>query len=288
MKNVIQQYSKYLITLFFVICAAFLTRALWVHYMDAPWTRDGRVRADIVNIAPDVNGLVTHVHVKDNQHVKRGELLFEIDSEHYHNTVLEAEAIAAERKTDLLLKQSQASRRQLVDNKVVSGEEKENAQLALHIAQSRYQAAVAELQQAQLNLERTQVRSPVDGWITNLLLRPGDFAHIGNPAMAVIDEHSFWVYGYFEENKVHRIALGDSALITLLGSNQQLTGQVDSIAHGIDDRDNPTGSRLLANVNPSFNWVRLAQRIPVRIHLDPPPNNIHLVAGMTCTVTIRK
>ncbi|KRH79742.1 p-hydroxybenzoic acid efflux pump subunit AaeA [Ferrovum sp. JA12] len=286
MKLSFQSYKKILPTLVVVLVAAFFLRTLWFHYMQAPWTRDGRIRVDIINIAPDVNGLVTAVYVKDNQHVQRGDILFDIDLERYRNAVLEAKANVAEKKADLRLRQAQAKRRQLVDEKVISLEDKDNAQLAVEGAEARYELALSELSQANLNLERTHVRSPVDGWVTNLLLRPGDFVHTGNATLALIDEHSFWVYGYFEENKVHGIALGDRAVINLLGTDVTMRGHVESIAHGIDDRDNPIGSRLLANVNPSFNWVRLAQRVPVRIKIDSIPNNVNIVAGMTCTVTL--
>ncbi|MBU6468964.1 MAG: HlyD family secretion protein [Betaproteobacteria bacterium] len=286
MKISLSTYKKVLPTLLLVLIALLLLKLLWSHYIDSPWTRDGRVRADIVNIAPDVNGLVTAVYIKDNQHVHRGDPLFEIDNKRYTDSLLEAKANVAEKKADLLLKEAQAKRRQLVDEKVISQEDKDNAKLALLSAEARYQLALSQLSQATLNLERTQVRAPVDGWVTNLLLRPGDFAHTGTPSVAVIDEHSFWVYGYFEENKVHHIAIGDQASINLLGTEENLQGHVESVAHGIDDRDNPLGSRLLANVNPSFNWVRLAQRVPVRIKIDTLPKNIHLVAGMTCTIRL--
>jgi p-hydroxybenzoic acid efflux pump subunit AaeA len=153
-------------------------------------------------------------------------------------------------------------------------------------ANAQYEAALAEFELAKLNLSRTIVRSPVDGWVSNLLVRPGDFAQIGAPKLAVIDQHSFWVYGYFEEHKLTFMHLGDPAEMRLIGSDLILKGHVESFARGITDRDNPTDVRLLANVNPSFNWVRLSQRVPVRITLDEIPKNMILVAGMTCTVIV--
>ena len=274
------------ITLAFVIAAIILGRMLWVRYMDSPWTRDGRVRADIVNIAPDVNGLVTSVVVRDNQFVHRGDVLFTVDSEHYKTAVAQTKALVEQRKVQLTMKQGQAKRRAEIDDQVISQENREDSSLIATSARAEYEAALAELDLAKLNLSRTVVRSPVDGWVSNLLVRPGDFAQIGAPKLAVIDQHSFWVYGYFEEHKLALMQVGDPAEIRLISSNQVLKGHVESFARGITDRDNPTDVRLLANVNPSFNWVRLSQRVPVRITLDEIPKNMTLVAGMTCTVIV--
>ncbi len=274
------------ITTLLLVIAVWLGHRLWVHYMDSPWTRDGRIRADVVDIAPDVNGLVVQVSVRDNQYVRKGELLFRIDPARYQNALLAAQAIADERKAELELKEGQAMRRSKVDMRVVSGEEREDASLNAASARARYLAAMADRDRAKLDLERTEIRAPVDGWISNLLVRPGDFAHVGTAELALIDQHSFWVYGYFEENKIPLLKVGDTAQIRLLGSDTLLSGHVESFAHGISDRDNPTDSRLLANVNPSFNWVRLAQRVPVRIRLDGIPTDSHLVAGMTCTIIV--
>lgn len=270
-----------------VIAALSLGRMLWIRYMDSPWTRDGRVRADVVEIAPDVAGLVVQVAVRDNQHVSKGELLFAIDPEHYRNALEAAQALVEERKAELDMKLDEAGRRARVDDSVISREDRQDARLAAVGARARYLEAQAVRDQAKLNLDRTQVRSPVDGWVSNLLVRPGDYAHAGTAELAVIDQHSFWVYGYFEENKVALMKIGDPARIRLLGSGQVVSGHVESVAHGISDRDNPTDPHLLANVNPSFNWVRLAQRVPVRIRLDAVQGGQPLVAGMTCTVVVQ-
>ncbi len=279
--------SRLAITMTLVIAALSLGRMLWIRYMDSPWTRDGRVRADVVEIAPDVAGLVVQVAVRDNQHVSKGELLFAIDPEHYRNALEAAQALVEERKAELDMKLDEAGRRARVDDSVISREDRQDARLAAVGARARYLEAQAVRDQAKLNLDRTQVRSPVDGWVSNLLVRPGDYAHAGTAELAVIDQHSFWVYGYFEENKVALMKIGDPARIRLLGSGQVVSGHVESVAHGISDRDNPTDPHLLANVNPSFNWVRLAQRVPVRIRLDAVQGGQPLVAGMTCTVVVQ-
>lgn len=274
------------ITLAIAVAAGWLAYTLWVRYTDYPWTRDGRVRADVVNIAPDVAGLVTAVPVHDNQYVHRGEVLFRIDTMHYQHALAEAKAMVQQRKSMWEMKQQQSARRAHLDDEVISRENREDTDLGALAAKAEYEAAMAQVEKIKFDLERTVVRSPVDGWVSNLLVRPGDFAQVGAAKLAVIDQHSFWVYGYFEEHKLSMIKVGDPAEVQLLGSHAKLKGHVESIAHGITDRDNPTDIRLLANVNPTFNWVRLAQRIPVRIHLDQIPANMALVAGMTCSVVI--
>ncbi len=275
------------ITLVLVALAFFLGYLLWTHYQDTPWTRDGRVRADVVNIAPDVAGIVTEVAVQDNQFVHRGDLLFRIDDGHYRHALEQARAQLAQRKLMLQIKQDQAARRAAADDQVVSRENREDAKLMAASAKAEYDIAQAEFEQAKLDLERTVILAPADGWVTNLLVRPGDFALKGAAKLALIDQHSYWIYGYFEEQKLAMMHVGDPAEIRLLSSNRLLKGKVESIAHGITDRDNPTDTRLLANVNPSFNWVRLAQRVPVRIRLDKVPDDVTLVAGMTCSVVVK-
>lgn len=287
MNDLSKKLIRLTITLLLVAAAIYLGHKLWVRYMDSPWTRDGRVRADIVNIAPDVSGLVTTVAVRDNQFVHRGDILFTVDTDHYQTALAQAKALVEQRKIELTMKRGQAKRRAEVDDQVISQENREDSSLIATSARAEYEAALAQFDMARLNLARTVVRSPVDGWVSNLLVRPGDFAQVGAPKLAVIDQHSFWVYGYFEEHKLALIHIGDPADMQLIGSDQILHGHVESIARGITDRDNPTDVRLLANVNPSFNWVRLSQRVPVRIALDRLPKNFILVAGMTCTVIVR-
>jgi len=286
MNDLNRKLTRLSITLTLLITAIVLSHMLWIRYMDSPWTRDGRVRADIVNIAPDVNGLVTSVAVRDNQFVHRGDVLFTVDTEHYKTAVTQTKALVEQSKVRLTMKRAQAKRRAEVDDQVISQESREDSSLIATSAKAEYEAALAELDLAKLNLARTVVRSPVDGWVSNLLVRPGDFAQIGVPKLAVIDQRSFWVYGYFEEHKLALMRLSDPVEIRLISSNQVLKGHVESFARGITDRDNPTDVRLLANVNPSFNWVRLSQRVPVRITLDEIPKNMILVAGMTCTVIV--
>ncbi|BCF96541.1 membrane protein [Paraburkholderia sp. PGU19] len=267
------------------VVAILIGRALWVHYMDEPWTRDGRVRAEVVNIAPDVSGAVVELPVRDNQFVHKGDLLMQIDPSHYQIAVEQAQAAVAARKAELQMRRDDAQRRADMDSLVVSKENRENATHTASAAEAQYQQALAALDAAKLNLERTRVVSPVDGYVTNLNVYRGDYAISGSAKLAVVDSNSFWVYGYFEETKLPHVKVGDKADIRLM-SGGTLKGHVESISRGIYDRDNPQSRELLADVNPTFNWVRLAQRVPVRVKIDMVPDGVLLSAGTTCTVVV--
>lgn len=265
--------------------ALWLGRVLWVSYMDTPWTRDGRVRADIINVAADVSGYVVAVPVKDNQRVRKGDLLIQVDPAHYQVAVDQARAQVAARKADWSMRRLNAKRRADLDAMVISKENQEDASSVADAAEASYHQAQAALAAAELNLARTRVVAQVDGYVTNLNVHAGDYAKVGDAKMAVVDEHSFWVYGFFEETKLPHVRVGDMAELQMM-SGETLRGHVESIARGIYDRDNPESRELLADVNPTFNWVRLAQRVPVRIHLDNVPEGMLLAAGTTCTVII--
>lgn len=267
------------------VVAILIGRALWVHYMDEPWTRDGRVRAEVVNIAPDVSGAVVELPVRDNQLVHKGDLLMQIDPSHYQIAVEQAQAAVAARKAELQMRRDDAQRRADMDSLVVSKENRENATHTASAAEAQYQQALAALDAAKLNLERTRVVAPVDGYVTNLNVYRGDYAIAGTAKLAVVDSNSFWVYGYFEETKLPHVRVGDKADIRLM-SGGTLKGHVESISRGIYDRDNPQSRELLADVNPTFNWVRLAQRVPVRVKIDSVPDGVLLSAGTTCTVVV--
>jgi RND family efflux transporter MFP subunit len=272
-------------TLLVLALAIWIGRLLWIQYMETPWTRDGRVRADIINVAADVTGTVVDVPVRDNQQVHKGDLLMQIDPEHYQLAVKKAEAQVASRKATWEMRKLNASRRANMDNMVISTENRDDASNMATSAQADYQLAQAELEAAQLDLKRTKVLSAVDGYVTNLNVHKGDYARIGEAKMAVVDMNSFWVYGFFEETKLPHVRIGDPADMQMM-SGELVKGHVESIARGIYDRDNPESRELVADVNPTFNWVRLAQRVPVRIHLDQVPEGLVLSAGMTCTVIV--
>lgn len=271
------------LTLAVLALAVLVGRALWSHYMYAPWTRDARVRADVIAVAPDVGGLVVDVAVADNQVVRKGDVLFTVDPARYRIAVQQARAALAATRTERAEKRAVAQRRAALDSTVVSSESRQSAQSTADAADARARQAEATLAAAELDLERTRVRAPADGWVTNLTVRPGSFAVAGHPMLAVVDARSFRVEAYFEETKLGGVRPGASVDVSLMSGGARLAGHVASIARAIGD---PEVEGLLSNVNPTFHWVRLAQRIPVRITLDAVPAGMTLSAGMTATVTI--
>jgi multidrug resistance efflux pump len=283
----ISNYSRYLITGVLLIVAFLFGKYLWDDNMSSPWTRDGRVKADIVRIAPDVAGIVTEVLVKDNQLVHKGDVLFRIDKARYQQALSEANAAVAAQQSEKSMRAREAARRKGLDAAIVTSENRETATSLAAIAQAKYQAAIAARDLAELNLARTDVRAPLDGWVTNLAVYAGDYASAGGARLAVIGSDSFYVNGYFEETKLPYLAVGDQVEIRLMSDDALLHGHIESISRGITDRDAATGRELLADVNPTFNWVRLAQRIPVRIKIDDLAESHQLIAGMTCTVIVK-
>ncbi|WP_020186626.1 efflux RND transporter periplasmic adaptor subunit [Methylopila sp. 73B] len=259
---------------------------VWRAYADTPWTRDGRVRANVIQVTPDVSGAATDLTVQDNQTVKKGDVLFVIDQARYKLALDQAEATVDGRFGELQQRRKEADRRDKLTSAAVADEAREQARTAVVTAEAAWRQAIVERDVAKLNFDRTVVRSPVNGYVTNLLLNEGDYATAGKAAVAVVDSDSFYVAGYFEETKLRAIREGDPATARLMGHDGDLTGHVESVARAIVDRDNVTSADLIANVNPSFTWVRLAQRIPVRIKLDPLPAGVTLAAGMTATVVV--
>lgn len=274
------------ITLVVLLAAVGAGHELWAHYMDEPWTRDAKVRADIVGVAPDVSGFVSEVLVRDNQSVKQGDVLFRIDRARFAIALEQAEAAVEGRKATLEQARRDRERyEQLKD--VVSQQKTEQARMQEAEAAMAHRQALADRDLARLNLERSEVKASVNGTITNLSLRPGDYITAGTPEVALVDTDSLRIEGYFEETKLARISVGAPVTIRLMGQLAALEGHVESIAAGIEDRERTVGNGLLANINPTFNWVRLAQRVPVRIALDHVPDDARLVAGLTATVVVR-
>lgn len=277
---------RVLVTVVVVAAAGVAGWYLWRIYEESPWTRDGRVRVNVVMVAPDVAGAVTDLRVKDNQSVKIGDTLFTVDPARYRLALEQAEAVLAGAKSVLEQRQEEQLRRERLSSASISEEALNQARTATLSAQAAYDQAEAALGVAKLNLARTEVRSPVNGHVTNLLVHRGDYATAGHPMVALVDSDSFYVAGYFEETKLRHIKIGDRVSIRLMAYSEPLTGHVDSVARAITDRDNALGNDLIANVNPTFSWVRLAQRIPVRIAIDDVPKGIVLSAGMTATVVV--
>lgn len=275
-----------LITLATIMLAAVLGRAMWDAYMAGPWTRDGTVRAYVVKVAPEVAGRIVKLAVVDNQFVHKGDLLMVIDPTNYTIGVSLAEAGVQQAEVNAQNAERESKRRQEMTNLAVTIEEQQTYQSNALAAQAQYKRALANLKQARVNLARTELRSPVNGWVTNLLAQLGDYANTGQNEISVVDADSFWVDGYFEETNLGSIREGDPASIKLMGYHQIIPGHVGSIARGINVANAQPNGQGLATVNPIFTWVRLAQRIPVRIHIDSVPEGVPLVVGMTATVQI--
>ena len=273
------------ITLAVSAAAVFAGLRLWDHYELAPWTRDGRVRANIVQIAPDVSGLVTNVPVQDNQRVHAGDLLFPVDEARYELSLKQAEASLASQKIALAQAKREDARNVSLDN-LISQEVREQTRAKVEQAQAALAQSQVTLDTARLNLQRAKVVAPSDAFVTNFVLRKGSYATAGRPAMALVDAESFYVEGYLEQTKLARVHGGAHGNVTTKAAGKPLTGTVESIVAGIADRDRATSANLLPTVNPTFNWVRLAQRVPVRVHLDPVPDDVKLVAGQTVTVEV--
>ncbi|NTI48293.1 HlyD family secretion protein [Agrobacterium rhizogenes] len=284
--NTFKMIGRLFVTLIFVVGAVFVGRELWGHYMDEPWTRDARLRADVVGIAPDVAGLVSDVLVKDNQTVNKGDVLFRVDRERFAIALAQADA-ALESSKAALDQAHRENERQSRLGDAGSLQQKEQALTAEQQADASFRQAQASRDLAQLNLDRSEVRATVNGRISNLSLRPGDYVTAGSAEVALIDSDSLRVEGYFEETKLPRIHVGDEVSIHLMGQTEKLTGHVESIANGIEDRERTSGS-MLANITPTFSWVRLAQRVPVRIALDKVPDGTKLIAGLTATVEVQE
>jgi multidrug resistance efflux pump len=331
-------------------------------YVVNPWTRDGQVRAQVIQITPRVSAPIIDLPIKDNQFVKKGDILFEIDPRTFAASLAEARAnldkardeikalekqveagraavmqydaqveaatanitrtkaelertkVDLERAEDLLKKGTVAKRR--YDQAVADHESaissqnsalanvsearaqklKAEADLAQVIASlgaegeenARLRAASAAVEAAKLDLEFTKVQAPVDGYVTNLSLRLGSQGIANQPALALIDVNSFWIDGFFRENFIGDIHPGDEAVVTLMTfPDTPIIGQVDSIGWGIAQQDGSTGEKLLPNISPTFEWIRLAQRVPVRIYLPELPEGVELRVGTTASVLVR-
>ncbi|RFU46532.1 efflux RND transporter periplasmic adaptor subunit [Paraburkholderia sp. DHOC27] len=278
--------GQILLTLVVVVIAGFALWKMVDYYMFSPWTRDGRIRADIIQVAPDISGLITEVDVNDNQQVKAGETLFVIDQARYTLALRTAEATVQQRRATL----DQARREDVRNHQLgdlVAREIAEESRSRVEQGEAALADALVAVDTAKLNLQRTNIVSPVDGYLNDRAPRVGEFAAAGRAVLSVVDMHSFRVDGYFEETKLSGIDIGQGVDIKVMGEPGVLRGHVQSIVAGIEDRDRTPSSNLLPNVNPAFSWVRLAQRIPVRVALDDIPKDFRMIAGRTATVSVR-
>jgi multidrug resistance efflux pump len=279
---------KRLTTLTIALVAIVMALVTWDYYVTAPWTRDGRVRVQVGSIAPQVSGQITELRVGDNQYVHKGDVLYVIDPFDFEVALRVDKAQAQQRAADLQVKQVQSERRQRLSDLSTTPEEQQTFAGSAVQARAAFDAAQQQVAQAEINLRRTEVRSPVNGYVTNLLMRVGDFAHEGAANISVIDTDSYWIDGYFEETKLARVCIGDRVEAKLMGYAEPILGHVASVTRGIGVSDAAGGTQGLPNVNPVFTWVRLAQRVPVRIAIDHVPRGVPLVSGLTATVTIKE
>ncbi|HTO82822.1 MAG TPA: HlyD family secretion protein [Methylomirabilota bacterium] len=279
--------AKRLATLGIALVAVLMGLTTWDYYVTAPWTRDGRVRVQVASVASQVSGQITELSVGDNQYVHRGDVLYVIDPFDFQVALRADNAQLQQRAADLQVKQLQSDRRQHLSELATNPEQQQVYAGAAVQAKAAFEAAQQQVAQAEIDLRRTEIRSPVNGYVTNLLLRVGDFAHEGATNISVIDTDSYWIDGYFEETKLARICIGDRVEAKLMGYAQPILGHVATVTRGIGVSDAAGGTQGLPNVNPVYTWVRLAQRVPVRIAIDSVPSGIPLVSGMTATITIK-
>jgi RND family efflux transporter MFP subunit len=274
-------------TVLILVLAVLAAVVIWDSYVTAPWTRDGSVRVQVARIASQVSGQITEVRVVDNQYVHQGDVLYVIDPFDFQVALDTGNAQLRQKAADLQVKQMEAERRQHLSNLATTPEEQQLFAGNAIQAQAAFDAAQQQVAQADINLKRTQVRSPVNGYVTNLLMRVGDYALAGTNNISVIDADSYWIDGYFEETKMAHVCVGDRAEAALMGYRDPIVGRIQTVTRGISVSNATPSTQGLPNVDPVYTWVRLAQRVPVRIKITDVPPGIPLVSGMTATVTIR-
>jgi RND family efflux transporter MFP subunit len=273
-------------TLLILAVAVLAALVIWDYYVTAPWTRDGSVRVQVASIAPQVSGQITEVRVVDNQYVHQGDVLYVIDPFDFQVALDTGKAQLRQKAADLQVRRMQSERRQHLSDLATTPEEQQLYAGNAIQAQAAFDAAQQQVAQADINVKRTQVRSPVNGYVTNLLMRVGDYAHAGMNNVSVIDADSYWIDGYFEETKMAHVCVGDRAEAALMGYRDPIEGRVQTVTRGISVANAAPSTQGLPGVDPVYTWVRLAQRVPVRVRITDVPAGIPLVSGMTATVTI--
>lgn len=286
MKTLSLKIIRIAITLLLVLLATIAVFKAWAFYTESPWTRDAKFTADVIAIAPDVSGLLTDVPIVDNQLVQQGQILMVIDQPRYQQALAEANADVAYYQTLAAEKKREAGRRVRLGIQAMSQEEIDQSNNVLQTVQHQLAKAIAVRDLAQLDLERTTVRAPADGWVTNLNVHAGEFITRGSTAVALVKKNSFYVIAYLEETKLEGLNKGDRAEITPLGSNRIMHGTVDSLAAAVNNSSSTPNSKGLASIDSNLEWVRLAQRVPVKILLDEKDQQHSYPAGTTATVVI--
>jgi RND family efflux transporter MFP subunit len=274
-------------TLAIFLLAVLISLVTWDLYVTSPWTRDGRIRVQVASVAPEISGRIVAVRIADNQFVHKGDVLYQIEPFDFEVALRTNKAVLEQKKADLHVKVLQNERRQKLSDLATTAEEQQVYEGSAIQAKAAVDAAEQQVAEAEINLRRTQVRSPVNGYITNLLMRQGDYAHAGASNVSIVDADSFWVDGYFEETKLARLCIGDRAEAKLMGYAKPIRGHITTVTRGISVSDASPGTQGLPNVDAVYTWVRLAQRVPVRIAIDDVPPGVPLVSGTTATVTVR-
>lgn len=276
--------APFVITSVAIILAAVAAFGMYEIYTTKPWTRDGQVRANIVGVASRVEGPIINIPIRDNQQVKKGDLLFEVDPSTYEATVKNWEAKLLQAQASQIQAQQELQRQtQLYQSKVTDLRDLQNAQDSLAAAQANAAAAAAELDFAKLNLGYTKIFAPVDGYLTNMNTSPGTYVYAGQQILALVDSDSFWVAAYFKETQLHHVTPGGTVRLTFIGrESEPFDGLVESVAWGIFDPDGST-VELLPKVNQTVDWVRLPNRFPVRIKVTGTPP-IPLRIGQTVSI----
>nr|WP_246461305.1 HlyD family secretion protein [Mesorhizobium sangaii] len=279
--------GKRLATLALALVAVLISVVAWDHYLTAPWTRDGRVRVQVASVAPEVTGRIKELRVADNQFVHKGDVLYVLDQFDFDVALTSSKAALQQRAADVQVKQRQSERQGKLSSLATTPEQQQIYAGNAIQAEAAFEAAQSQVALAEVNLKRTEVRSPVNGYVTNLLLRAGDYARQGIANVSIIDTDSFWIDGYFEETKMARVCTGAPVEAKLMGYSAPIIGHVSTITRGLSVSNAAAGAQGLPNVDPIYTWVRLAQRVPVRIAIDEVPPGVPLVSGMTATVSIR-
>ena len=283
---------KILLTLTIVGAGLFFAYHKYINYIENPWTRDGQVRTQVVQVTPRVNGMVTKIHVVDNQKVKKGDLLFEIDPSQYQVKLNQAEARLQRTKEAAKGTKIEFERVKNIyakDKGAVSQKDLVRNETNYYKSLADIDSSEEQVNTAKLNLSYTKVFAEVDGYVSNINFQIGSQATANKAILALVDENAYWVFGFFREDAIPEVSVGDTAMVTLLAyPDTPLSGKVESIAWGIAHSDGNPGNNLLPNVKPVFQWIRLAQRIPVRIKLDKLPENVKLRFGLTASVMVLK
>jgi len=281
---------KFLATSLVLLVAAGVLAAKYWDYIVNPWTRDGQVRAIVIQVTPRVSAPIITLPVKDNQFVKQGELLFAIDPRTFKAAKDQAAADLKQAQTQVAEAKDEADRIARI-RKADRGAASKQQEIKKRSVQRQAEAGVLEaqaaLEKAGLDLEFTEVKAPVDGYITNLNVQLGSQAVANQPIMALVDSNSFWIVGFFRETMIENIRSGDRVIVTLMTyPDRPIEGRVESIGWGIAQDDGSTGYNLLPNISPTFQWIRLAQRVPVRVHTEKLPKGVELRVGTTASVMV--